>query len=249
MISIIKGMLARTWIVQKLGKPRAELRYWKNMLNNDILSWFEGKKAFRYRFPKPEEKETRFDYRKNAVMTYIRFELEHASYLSDLKLRKDAFVGKRVADIGCGAFPLLLVFENCERWGFDHLINKYMEIGYPLEEFKDQATFVNCKSEKIPVPDNFFDVVISRNSLDHVDDFSRTCREIKRILKPGGFLRLQINHHSPTVTEPLAIQPEDVYRNLADTGIRQIDSEKGARGFADGVTALWSTPGEGGEMK
>jgi SAM-dependent methyltransferase len=41
-------------------------------------------------------------------------------------------------------------------------------------------------SEKLPFPDNSFDLVNCRQVLHHARDLPQTCREIFRVLKPGG---------------------------------------------------------------
>ncbi len=43
-------------------------------------------------------------------------------------------------------------------------------------------------SEKLPFPDNSFDAVNCRQVLHHARDLPQTCREIYRVLKPGGIM-------------------------------------------------------------
>jgi ubiquinone/menaquinone biosynthesis C-methylase UbiE len=67
-------------------------------------------------------------------------------------------------------------------------------------------TYVNAPSEQIPFPDEYFDVVTSINSLDHVDDLHQTLQEIKRVLKRGGMFMLLVDiHPAPTIAEPITI--------------------------------------------
>jgi 2-polyprenyl-3-methyl-5-hydroxy-6-metoxy-1,4-benzoquinol methylase len=51
-----------------------------------------------------------------------------------------------------------------------------------------QITVVSEYSEKLPFPDNNFDVVNCRQVLHHARDLPQTCREIFRVLKPGGVM-------------------------------------------------------------
>lgn len=62
----------------------------------------------------------------------------------------------------------------------------------------------------MPFPDNFFDAVISVNAIDHVDDFEQTSKEIERVLKPSGKIRLHIHYHKKTSTEPLELSDKIV---------------------------------------
>jgi ubiquinone/menaquinone biosynthesis C-methylase UbiE len=47
-------------------------------------------------------------------------------------------------------------------------------------------TVVQASGEELPLPDASFDVVYARASLHHVRDLEQVCREVFRILKPGG---------------------------------------------------------------
>ena len=235
-----KSRIFRSALWNRIGKDRDELAHWRGVTKN-IIGWYEGRAAFRLPFPTSHEKVTRFDLRTNAIMTYILAETHHASYLTDLQLDRGAFRGERVADIGSGPFPTLLVFEGCERYGIDHLMNRYGEIGFPLARYGAEQHFINAKSENIPLEDNFFDVVLSRNALDHVDDFETTCCELRRVLKPEGMLHLLLNYHLPTRSETQELSDERVLDTLGSLDIRKVSEQRNAWGFDGGTTVLWST--------
>jgi ubiquinone/menaquinone biosynthesis C-methylase UbiE len=108
--------------------------------------------------------------------------------------------GKRVLDIGCGPMGSLeWATETAERVGLDPLADKYLELGAS----KHAMSYVKAPSEKIPFPDGHFDVVVSLNSLDHVEDVAKTIEEMKRVTAPKGYILIisEINH-LPTFTEP-----------------------------------------------
>ena len=46
--------------------------------------------------------------------------------------------------------------------------------------------YVAGRSERIPLPNGYFDFVSCLNALDHVDSFDRTNAEIERVTKNGG---------------------------------------------------------------
>jgi SAM-dependent methyltransferase len=54
------------------------------------------------------------------------------------------------------------------------------------EECALPITVVSEFSEKLPFPNNSFDLVNCRQVLHHARDLPQTCREIFRVLKPGG---------------------------------------------------------------
>ena len=63
--------------------------------------------------------------------------------------------------------------------------------------------------EKIPWPDETFDIVIADNVLEHLDNPAQVFREIARVLKPGGrflFKTPNRRHYMPTIARltPLA---------------------------------------------
>lgn len=59
-----------------------------------------------------------------------------------------------------------------------------------IERLKEQSNLsisvVGEYSENLPFPDNRFDLINCRQVLHHARDLGQTCREICRVLKPGG---------------------------------------------------------------
>ncbi|OIO72281.1 MAG: SAM-dependent methyltransferase [Zetaproteobacteria bacterium CG_4_9_14_3_um_filter_49_83] len=55
-------------------------------------------------------------------------------------------------------------------------------------------TVVSEYSEKLPFHDNSFDVVNCRQVLHHARDLQQTCREIFRVIKPGGVMVASREH-------------------------------------------------------
>lgn len=240
MLNLLKPLIFRTKFWHRFGKNPREIGYWRENADK-MVAWYRGEGEFRG-FPHPvgNAKENRFEERKNAIMSYIAAETAGATYCRDLCLFPDSFVGKKVVDIGSGPMPTLDVFSGCERYCVDHLIEEFRGLGYPLEEFEPETQFVVSKSEALSFDDDFFDVVISRNALDHVDDFPATCREILRVLKSGGWVHIQIHYHAPTPTEPLSLNDELVLECLGSVGIKKIQELDGVWGFDDGKTVIWS---------
>ena len=54
-------------------------------------------------------------------------------------------------------------------------------------------------AEHLPFPDDTFDVVYSYGVMHHSPDTAQCIREARRVLKPGGALRIMIYHH-PSLT-------------------------------------------------
>lgn len=129
---------------------------------------------------------------------YIEF------YTSYFGLQKSYYTNKTILDLGCGPRGSLEWADmSKERIGLDPLADKYLKLGAKHQKMK----YVKAYSENIPFKNEYFDVVCSFNSLDHVDDVKRTTSEIKRILKKGGLFLLIVDiHNYPTPTEPQSLK-------------------------------------------
>jgi 2-polyprenyl-3-methyl-5-hydroxy-6-metoxy-1,4-benzoquinol methylase/organic radical activating enzyme len=179
-------------------KGKAELEFWRGMvaeLTRDCAT----------------------DDEKRAALLRVCREKTYPRYRQTLGVADDAFTGLRLLDIGCGPHGGLIGFTGCERHGVDPLIDAYREIGYPLDEHG--VTYHTAGSEAMPFDDDFFDVVICVNALDHVDDLDDTVREISRVLKPGGRFLGQLNFHSGAVCEPICLSEETVRRHFGAHGL------------------------------
>ena len=99
-------------------------------------------------------------------------------------------------DVGCGEgrhifgvmqdYPLM----KCIGIDMDHESIKIAEEGY--DYFKSishaGAEFLKGSAYNIPFPDNFFDLVICSEVLEHLHEYNDAVREMHRVLKPGGKL-------------------------------------------------------------
>ncbi|NEJ71770.1 methyltransferase domain-containing protein [Rhizobium phaseoli] len=194
-------------------KHQAEIAHWKDELLR-LSQWFRDSSVDWWGIKPPNEQQKLKNsdlWEVNAVMTMHSV---RPSYHEELRLAKDEFVGKRVLEIGSGPLAPLLQFENCERHCIDPLVNMYLEAGWPL--FAYDAKFISTGGERLPYPDEYFDVAISVNALDHVDDFERVASEMQRVLKRGGKLYIEVEYHAPTVAEPIVLDDKRVIDAFAN---------------------------------
>jgi ubiquinone/menaquinone biosynthesis C-methylase UbiE len=70
----------------------------------------------------------------------------------------------------------ILVIDDLLGWDKARL----MSIEHKIKAFTGKA-------EKIDFPDNFFELVVCNNVLDHVEDAGLCFKEMLRVLKPGGY--------------------------------------------------------------
>lgn len=121
-------------------------------------------------------------------------------YTDYFQLDSEYYKGKNILDIGCGPRGSLEWAESAkERIGLDPLAEAYMSLGAA----NHKMTYVSDYVENMPFGNDYFDVICSFNSLDHVGDLKESCKQIERVLKPGGLFLLIVDIHKyPTPTEP-----------------------------------------------
>jgi 2-polyprenyl-3-methyl-5-hydroxy-6-metoxy-1,4-benzoquinol methylase len=149
-------------------------------------------------------------------------------------LDRDFFAGKRMIDVGCGPRGSLEWADMAaERVGLDPLADDYLELGAKNHAMR----YVASGSESMPFSDEYFDVVTTFNSLDHVAELEPTITELIRILKPGGTLLLITDvNHDPTPMEPQAFGWEIVERFTPPlTLVTKQELEKKAGGVYESV--------------
>jgi SAM-dependent methyltransferase len=130
------------------------------------------------------------------------------------------FDGKVVLDIGPGPLGFPDACPARLSIGVEPLAELYREHGLLLEG--SAALYLAVGAESIPLLSGCADVVVARNSLDHVDDPRAVLAEAQRLLRLGGTLILNFDvGHAPTTTEPHALTAEAVRGGLGDMTIER----------------------------
>lgn len=195
-----------SYIINGKDKEYAELKFWRRELK-EYIKWYSGDGA-----------ETMYGYKRVKVFSHNEIigacltMLESVSkprYLTELCLSKDAFIGKTVLDIGSGALPGATVFSGSILYCIEPLLSRYMDAGFPIHCYGD-VKFVNSGAENMPFPSGYFDAIISTNAIDHVNNIDLVAKEVKRVLKRDGMLRMSINYHKPTKAEPVEFTDKKV---------------------------------------
>ncbi|MGI8684163.1 MAG: class I SAM-dependent methyltransferase [Acidimicrobiales bacterium] len=115
---------------------------------------------------------------------------------------KISMTGKDVADVGCGDgiidLGVALKAEPRSLVGFDiaptdpaWLLRRATEEGV-ADELPACLEFKTCEPLTLPADDDSFDFVFTWSAFEHVENPVAVFREIRRILRPGGLLVLQI---------------------------------------------------------
>ena len=192
-----------------MNKQTGELEFWKGNLKK-LERWYSCDPAVPELYgeghPGSAEKITGNSLKDNAILTWNNVH-QKTKYLKDLMLDKNAFTSKVILDLGSGPIPSATAFQDCDIYCLDPLIADYIKIGYPTHYY-DRTRFICASAEDIPIADNFFDAVLSVNAIDHVDDLWKTAEEVRRVLKPGGLLRIHAHYHKAKILEPIEITDE-----------------------------------------
>ena len=97
-------------------------------------------------------------------------------------VRRYGTLGIRVLDVGCGLGRLLSRFPEFDRYGMD-VSPSYLQYA--------QRVGINvclARIEDMPYADDYFDLVICTDVLEHVFDLYSACKQLLRVTRPGGIL-------------------------------------------------------------
>lgn len=126
----------------------------------------------------------------------------------------DAKEGEYCLDIGCGRGNDILtlaqiVGKNGKAYGIDitpEMIEKAKRTANKLNI--SNVEFIHSTIELLPFENNFFDLIISNCTINHMTDKQQLWNEIYRILKPGGrFVISDIYAYEP-IDEIYSSNPE-----------------------------------------
>lgn len=188
-------------------KYAEELRFW-TAERQMYLRWYNGgfasKEMYGVKCPAEVEKIRRHaDPLDNALETWVN--ADRWRYCKHLWIEPTYWSGKLVLEVGCGPLGLSRFFAGASVRGVDPLMRSYSLAGYPRLIIADE-----WRCEDMRFHDESFDAAFSVNAIDHVDDFQSAVREMERVVKPDGEIRIEVHYHAPTTTEPHVLNDEIV---------------------------------------
>lgn len=111
-----------------------------------------------------------------------------------------------------------------------------------------QFRFKAFDCQKIPYEDNSFDLVIANHVLFYCDDIGKVCKEVRRVLKPGGVFLCSTysEHHMKEITdlvqefdERVVLAGENLYEKFGlsdgDEILKQYFKSVECRNYEDGI--------------
>ncbi|MGB9234781.1 MAG: class I SAM-dependent methyltransferase [Terriglobales bacterium] len=113
----------------------------------------------------------------------------------------ESAAGKRVLEIGVGMGPDYLEWlkAGARATGIDLSRASLERARRRCEMAGYSPDLQEADAEHLPFPENTFDIVYSYGVMHHSPDTAQCIREARRVLKPGGVLRVMIYHH-PSLT-------------------------------------------------
>jgi SAM-dependent methyltransferase len=124
---------------------------------------------------------------------------------------------KTVISIGCGCTGDLTMFPAALKIGIDPLLYAYQKLGLLMaDEVGGPTLYLSLEAESLPLLDDFADLIICRNALDHMPKPEVALEEFRRILRIDGvfFCSVDIGGES-TPDEPTVFSVESL-RALLD---------------------------------
>ena len=133
--------------------------------------------------------------------------------------------GSKVLDVGCGEgrhiFGILNEFEDVYCYGLDQDIPSLDKCKEGLEFFKELdlngTVFQQGSIYQLPFKENFFDLIICSEVLEHLDDYHAAIDEIYRVLKPGGKFLSSVPSYWP---EKICWSLSSGYQNMPGGHVR-----------------------------
>lgn len=104
----------------------------------------------------------------------------------------------KIADYGCGVMPYKYIFRS--------LNSENQYVGIDVGDNPDAEVIIK-ENDILPLENNSFDVVMSTQVIEHVDNLEQYMKECYRIIKPGGLFLL-----SAPATWQYHLSPIDVQR-------------------------------------
>ena len=151
--------------------------------------------------------EERLAYSRMFLEEVLRFCGEEQDWLED----------RTVVTIGCGCTGDLSFWPAERKVAVDPLLCVYQQLGMLIRDRPDTSPTLHLSVgiESLPLLDAFADLVLCRNSLDHMLNPEEGLKQIARILKPDGtfFLSVDIGG-KPTPDEPTVFSEQSLIELL-----------------------------------
>lgn len=154
--------------------------------------WQRGKRALERQLDYQEKKAEIL--RDSATEIMLNVFSKARAVRQKLEAVKKIDASARIIEVGSGAHGLVFGFGDEFSVGIDPLAVEYKRL---FPKWQEDTNTVAAIGEELPFADDFFDVVLSDNVIDHAEKPLKIVEELIRILKSGGLLYFTVNIHHP----------------------------------------------------
>jgi len=99
-----------------------------------------------------------------------------------------------ILDVGCGCGDMLNLIDRGLKVGLDPNL-RFIKRGCARRNFEP----IVAVSENLPFNPSVFTKIFCHNVIDHVADPEQTLAQIRKVMKDGGFLLVNVDAHSSTL--------------------------------------------------
>ncbi len=125
---------------------------------------------------------------------YKAFSEELISFTEDYLKISD---GTKILEVGSGAGGIITYLSKSKhRYAIDPLENFYSGQTNFVDQRDKEVIYTNEKGEELSFANEFFDLIIMDNVLDHCENPILVFSEAKRVLKEGGFIYFKQNTYN-----------------------------------------------------
>lgn len=169
-----------------------------------------------------------FEGNKRMAGAYTSYEYERFSKaFAELRKALVEMVNvERVLDIGCAKGFLVSEFRTngIEAYGID--ISKYAIESAPVN-LKPFLHVVDLNKDRIPFPDNFFNVIICMGTLEYIEQQEYAVAELNRVLGNDSFLFITtLSHTTKEDSLRLFAKDKSVWdRKFSDLGYKEVHDD------------------------
>ena len=126
----------------------------------------------------------------------------------------------KILDLGCGAGnnAKFLAENGFSVYGVDCSETVIKICKKRFKGLRLEGKFIKCEFTKLPFKDNYFDLIIDRESLyaNYLSDINKTVKEVYRVLKNDGeLLSLMYNNFHPDIKLGKNVE-DNTFRNFSE---------------------------------
>jgi len=132
--------------------------------------------------------------------TYFNWRVGRAKKFILLSKKYVPLNKKTVLDFGCGMGPLSYILY--QKGAKTHAVDVDNESLKAMKRFTKnmKIKIKRIAGESLPYPDNFFDLIFAFDVIEHVKNCEKSFIEMKRCLKKGGYIFLEITPYYALAT-------------------------------------------------